>query len=990
MPPSLRLAVLTAIIGSPALAVTPTPSPTPTPTAFVCSRLTCDELGFPEAERFGDITVCGETDNVALGGHCSGATTWAEAEAFCMSAGARLCSDAELKNDEAKNSGCNYNVVPIWSSTTCDDGYKVAFGAAGFGAPTDDCLPADENATEVFVRCCADAYGCTPFPVFEPTPQPTLTPAPTSVASCSESTCSELGWSNGAYFGDASVCGETDLGLGGCSGTLSWGDAKTLCQGAGARLCTADELLDDEAAQTGCNYDGRLIWSSTSCGAGSYEAAYGGSLSGITTTICTDASSTSTTYARCCADTAKCTLSPTPVPTKTPTSSPTMSPSTSPLPTATRNPTVPSPSPTTDTPAPTSPSPIPTIAVACSVQTCDTLGWDFDQYGSSLVCGGTHVADGPGGTSLTGACSGHVTFAEAREWCEAGGARLCTHDELLADEARGTGCNYNSELVWSSTACGSVRPYKETTYYATFGATVGGSTSQCYEESLSTVAFARCCADLVGCTESPTHEPTSAGETPRPTHTPRPTLYPTQVPTHHPSHVPTLLPSSSFPTELPYFEPTPSPSHDPTKEPSPVPTKAPTHKPSHAPTRAPSPEPSQRPTRDPTHNPTPVPTPAPSPAPTRDPTHIPTVHWDPTPNPTHTPSRWPTPLPTTHPTDPPTRDPTPVPTHDPTPHPTHSPTHQTWVPTHVPTILPTPEPSVVPSPRPSGLPTPAPTHAPTLHPTKKSLCSEKTCGELGWDSLTWGTPIVCGASEVNGTCSGALGFEDARAFCQSAGARLCEAHELQGDDARDTGCKYNGEVVWSGSPCANNQRSYYVMYGSSDGDRLNGHKDGTFGRQCEVAIGDGAQTYPVRCCADEEGGDCSPSQAPTHIPTPLPTTVPTPSPTSSKPTPIPTPSPTSIPLTCASPSALYESLVGQAPGSDYSCSQVEVQEVDEGLAQRFCNFAPGECAPTDLWETCTFSVRSSALTVHAPPSYKFDAAPAMLFCTLGCTECLAK
>jgi hypothetical protein len=33
-----------------------------------------------------------------------------------------------------------------------------------------------------------------------------------------------------------------------------------VCQEGGARLCTAEELQNDEARGAGCNYDGALVW----------------------------------------------------------------------------------------------------------------------------------------------------------------------------------------------------------------------------------------------------------------------------------------------------------------------------------------------------------------------------------------------------------------------------------------------------------------------------------------------------------------------------------------------------------------------------------------------------------------------------------------------------------------------------------------------------------------------------------------------------------
>jgi hypothetical protein len=44
---------------------------------------------------------------------------------------------------------------------------------------------------------------------------------------------------------------------------------------------------------------------------------------------------------------------------------------------------------------------------------------------------------------------------EARDFCEAVGARLCSGGEHLRDEARGTGCSYDAEDLWSRTRCTS-------------------------------------------------------------------------------------------------------------------------------------------------------------------------------------------------------------------------------------------------------------------------------------------------------------------------------------------------------------------------------------------------------------------------------------------------------------------------------------------------------------------------------------------------------
>ncbi len=524
-----------------------------------------------------------------------------------------------------------------------------------------------------------------------------------------------------------------------------------------------------------------------------------------------------------------------------------------------------------------------------------------NSYGDPEVCGESDA------DVMGGACSGAVSFEAARALCQHGGARLCTSDELLADEAKGTGCNYDQALVWSGTSCGVVhgggdggaRPWKEQTFWAVVGSTNAPSYdaadaafdpygapddptahAQCLHASESTTAVvvARCCADQSGCTASPTPRPTSRAEgtwrdygwlkgypTPRPTATYAPSHAPTPVPTHIPTHLPTGRPTKEpSPAPTPEGSPTVSPTRPPTKEPSPLPSPAPTRTPTRDPTPAPTPEPSSRPTHPPSHLPTPHPTVQPTPPPTHvlavptpqpspDPSRAPTS-W-----PTHAPSRVPTPAPSESPK---TLPPSFAPTHPPTPAPSHLPTTQTVLPTHIPTSLPSLEPTPLPTLPPSIVPTPLPSALPTEQPTKRSLCSERTCAELGWDPLAVGAhSMVCGGSEalamgsyedttmtttttlaeaatkencyggdptyVDGyRTNGRATFFEARAFCQSAGARLCEDYELLGDDARDSGCHLNGELVWSATPCAHNQRNYYVTYGSTDGDRLNGALQG--------------------------------------------------------------------------------------------------------------------------------------------------------------------
>lgn len=197
------------------------------------------------------------------------------------------------------------------------------------------------NTANIAVRCCADVDPTVSVPLPDPVPVPTSSPvvpvpaptespvpapipaptmapidpvpaptkapnvpvpaptkAPTNVLT-SASTCDELGWNNADERGSTSVCGETDLGLGGCSGTKSHSEATAICEAAGARLCTVAELQADETRGTGCKYDTRMMWTSDEC-TGGYSIAPGSTR--LATASSCETASTGDVYTRCCAD----------------------------------------------------------------------------------------------------------------------------------------------------------------------------------------------------------------------------------------------------------------------------------------------------------------------------------------------------------------------------------------------------------------------------------------------------------------------------------------------------------------------------------------------------------------------------------------------------------------------------------------------------------------------------------------------------------------
>jgi hypothetical protein len=156
-----------------------------------------------------------------------------------------------------------------------------------------------------------------PFPAPTKAPINTPTKAPISVpdvSATSASSCDDLGWTNAVNYGNSLVCGESDLGLGGCSGLESWTDARDFCEASGARLCSVVELEADETRATGCGYDKESVWASDACDAtgsngsnGRMSAAGASHLATEGSTACHADALTDTAASRpvrCCADVA--------------------------------------------------------------------------------------------------------------------------------------------------------------------------------------------------------------------------------------------------------------------------------------------------------------------------------------------------------------------------------------------------------------------------------------------------------------------------------------------------------------------------------------------------------------------------------------------------------------------------------------------------------------------------------------------------------------
>lgn len=381
------------------------------------SAKSCAQLGWniekPGRSRPLDA-VCAHSKNAP--GQCSGSLSFLAAEAFCVSQGARLCTALELARDEAKGTGCHLDSKRVWSSTSCSNGQGILSMAGSTSViHTPHCEQSGGGAvrrqateTQLPVRCCGDAEGRGPV-------------------AKSRLSCQQLGWPTGA--GSLNVCASGPV-QGECPNVVEFLVAIRLCEDAGGRVCTQQELLDDEALGSGCDLDRVRVWTSTPCDEG--YVTIGGSLEGASlvhrecTSLATRADPTqrSRHKVRCCADAGDDPVSGAGVGTGAGTGVASGRGGGG-----------------KGRPNPSGPD-----RTGKSVLTCDELGWE-DKFGSTKVCASSRVS--------RGSCTLPLDSTTAVRLCLSIGARLCTAPELVSDEARDSGCGLDDQRVWSATVCQS-------------------------------------------------------------------------------------------------------------------------------------------------------------------------------------------------------------------------------------------------------------------------------------------------------------------------------------------------------------------------------------------------------------------------------------------------------------------------------------------------------------------------------------------------------
>ena len=128
--------------------------PFPPPPPYAISRMTCEQLEWTVATG---TTLCGSSRPA---GTCALGAGWQEAVQLCEESGARLCTQAELR--ETGDDGCGMHDALVWTWEKCDDAHGGGTPGHLVGSGTEGSRPSCASSrTPNGVRCCADSewYG---------------------------------------------------------------------------------------------------------------------------------------------------------------------------------------------------------------------------------------------------------------------------------------------------------------------------------------------------------------------------------------------------------------------------------------------------------------------------------------------------------------------------------------------------------------------------------------------------------------------------------------------------------------------------------------------------------------------------------------------------------------------------------------------------------------------------------------------------------------
>ena len=269
-----------------------------------------------------------------------------------------------------------------------------------------------------------------------PTPAPTPPPPPPSADG--QMACAQLGWTKIV----SNVCGESDdrLGNSGASAVCneaSLADSISICDAAGARLCTVDEIDSGVTAGTGCGFDTSYTWTSTWCGLGPEGGKYYVGMGGGGIPSDRKCKNPKKSYpVRCCSDVNLAATTVRPATTST------------------------------------------TFPFLSERKNCATLGWTV----VGNACGESDKAFKNG----LDKCFTWKNHPDAERKCLKLGGRMCSQADIEAGVGKATGCNFDSSFLWTSTSCG-------TNMYIRAKGNGGGETMCAAAKSKGPM---RCCSDV--------------------------------------------------------------------------------------------------------------------------------------------------------------------------------------------------------------------------------------------------------------------------------------------------------------------------------------------------------------------------------------------------------------------------------------------------------------------------------------------------------------
>ena len=104
---------------------------------------------------------------------CVNEATWSEAVTACINIGARLCTQAELQNNEAAGTGCFEEDEMVWTSEDIQCAVGQHMSVCGYSGGQDSEPPTcmEDTVADVGIRCCADV-DTTGHPCIDPNAPP--------------------------------------------------------------------------------------------------------------------------------------------------------------------------------------------------------------------------------------------------------------------------------------------------------------------------------------------------------------------------------------------------------------------------------------------------------------------------------------------------------------------------------------------------------------------------------------------------------------------------------------------------------------------------------------------------------------------------------------------------------------------------------------------------------------------------------------------------